>query len=186
VGKLKNDSIMFKESFVFIKILRELKNIQYDWSAVDKLLEEMDMKDYTLGKKIERNRPIVNENSDQEELENNQSGAEEKEENGEQGQKDEEINESKVEEFGEEEEFDFEDDSLFCVACNKSFKSSKSFENHEKSKKHKENVELLKKHMNEENSSLLENNESKSEIKNRQSDEEDENKTGQEKQKYVI
>jgi DnaJ family protein A protein 5 len=47
------------------------------------------------------------------------------------------------------------DDNLFCVACNKAFKSSKSYENHGKSKKHKENVELLKKHMKEEDEHLF-------------------------------
>ena len=31
-------------------------------------------------------------------------------------------------------------DELFCVACNKSFRTEKTFANHEKSKKHKENV----------------------------------------------
>ena len=35
-------------------------------------------------------------------------------------------------------------DSLYCVACNKLFKTAKAFENHENSKKHKENTELLR------------------------------------------
>ena len=39
---------------------------------------------------------------------------------------------------------------LYCVACNKDFKSLKSFQNHEGSKKHKQNVELVKKSMTEE------------------------------------
>jgi len=56
----------------------------------------------------------------------------------------------------QEDNDDFDDD-LFCVACNKAFKSSKSFENHVKSKKHKENVELLKKHMKEEDEHLFAN-----------------------------
>ena len=33
---------------------------------------------------------------------------------------------------------------LYCVACNKVFKTVKAFSNHENSKKHKENVEILK------------------------------------------
>ncbi|XP_050296843.1 dnaJ homolog subfamily C member 21 [Anthonomus grandis grandis] len=50
--------------------------------------------------------------------------------------------------FGEElsgSEQDEEDDlnNLYCVACNKIFKTPKAFENHESSKKHKENVEKL-------------------------------------------
>lgn len=61
-----------------------------------------------------------------------------------------------AEEFGESEESSREElesdkeevdavvDSLYCVACNKIFKTAKAFENHENSKKHKENVEVLK------------------------------------------
>lgn len=43
-----------------------------------------------------------------------------------------------------------EENELYCVACDKSFKSEKSFQNHEGSKKHKKNVELLKQHMKDE------------------------------------
>lgn len=45
---------------------------------------------------------------------------------------------------------DSDNDDLFCVACNKYFKTEKSFANHEKSKKHKENVAMLKNSMLEE------------------------------------
>lgn len=41
-------------------------------------------------------------------------------------------------------------DDLYCVACNKAFKNISSFENHEISKKHREKIELLKKHMQQE------------------------------------
>lgn len=41
-------------------------------------------------------------------------------------------------------------DDLYCVACNKFFKTEKSFANHERSKKHIENAALLKSHMVEE------------------------------------
>lgn len=44
----------------------------------------------------------------------------------------------------ESENEEFEDDSLYCVACNKLFKTPKTFKNHESSKKHKENVLALK------------------------------------------
>lgn len=37
-----------------------------------------------------------------------------------------------------------EDNNLYCVACNKLFKTPKTFKNHESSKKHKENVQILK------------------------------------------
>lgn len=36
---------------------------------------------------------------------------------------------------------------LYCIACDKNFKSDKALANHEKSKKHKENVELIKKEL---------------------------------------
>ena len=48
-----------------------------------------------------------------------------------------------------------DEEDFFCVACDKSFKSDKAFQNHEKSKKHKENVELLKKTMKEEDLSMF-------------------------------
>lgn len=45
---------------------------------------------------------------------------------------------------------DEDPDELYCVACDKCFKSDKAFANHEKSKKHKENVQFLKEAMQEE------------------------------------
>ncbi|XP_008557293.1 dnaJ homolog subfamily C member 21 [Microplitis demolitor] len=54
-------------------------------------------------------------------------------------------------EFGDELSADSEDeneasesDILYCVACNKHFKTPKAFVNHENSKKHKENVLIMK------------------------------------------
>lgn len=44
-------------------------------------------------------------------------------------------------------------DDLYCVACNKFFKTEKSFANHERSKKHIENAALLKSYMVEEENS---------------------------------
>ncbi|XP_054273459.1 dnaJ homolog subfamily C member 21 [Macrosteles quadrilineatus] len=41
-------------------------------------------------------------------------------------------------------ESSFKNDTLYCVACNKIFKTSKAFQNHENSKKHRENVSILK------------------------------------------
>lgn len=71
----------------------------------------------------------------------------------------EEIEKHLAEQFGEElsnselEDEEMEnDDNLYCVACNKVFKTVKAFENHESSKKHREKVELLKVTMNEEES----------------------------------
>ncbi|VEN39690.1 unnamed protein product [Callosobruchus maculatus] len=73
----------------------------------------------------------------------------------------EKIERSLAEEFGEEfsnsdgdEEEEEEDNNLFCVACNKLFKTPKAFENHESSKRHKENVEVLKQIMAEEDEEI--------------------------------
>uniref|UniRef100_A0A2C9LFZ6 C2H2-type domain-containing protein n=1 Tax=Biomphalaria glabrata TaxID=6526 RepID=A0A2C9LFZ6_BIOGL len=41
-------------------------------------------------------------------------------------------------------------DDLYCVACNKSFKSDKAFSNHEKSRKHKEMVAIIAQEMQDE------------------------------------
>ncbi|XP_041358762.1 dnaJ homolog subfamily C member 21-like [Gigantopelta aegis] len=61
------------------------------------------------------------------------------------------VGNNEEEEACEEEEY-YND--LFCVACNKSFKSEKAFSNHGNSKKHKENVALLKAHLQEEEQEL--------------------------------
>lgn len=61
-------------------------------------------------------------------------------------------------EFGEEKSSDgdaesdnngVDDDALYCIACNKIFKTHKAFANHEKSRKHKEKVSILKATMKE-------------------------------------
>ncbi|CAF5133989.1 unnamed protein product, partial [Rotaria sp. Silwood1] len=60
---------------------------------------------------------------------------------------------------------------LYCVACNKSFKSDKAFLNHEKSRKHKEFVLLMKAHIQQENEQLSLNNEDQTNINNDDYDE---------------
>ncbi|CAB3368296.1 Hypothetical predicted protein [Cloeon dipterum] len=58
-----------------------------------------------------------------------------------------EIEQNLTAEFGRDEESDEDEDEpsgMFCVACNKSFKTDKAFANHENSKKHKENVAFIK------------------------------------------
>lgn len=57
------------------------------------------------------------------------------------------IEDSLIAEYGSSDEVESDDDMtncLYCVACNKVFKTEKAFQNHEKSKKHKENIELIK------------------------------------------
>lgn len=69
----------------------------------------------------------------------------------------EDIERQLAEEFGESSSNSEEEDlnNLYCVACNKIFKTPKAFENHELSKKHRENVEKLRVAMMEEENSNL-------------------------------
>lgn len=57
------------------------------------------------------------------------------------------IENSIIAEYGSSDEVESDVDTtdcLYCVACNKVFKTVKAFQNHEKSKKHKDNFELIK------------------------------------------
>lgn len=106
------------------------------WSSVDHKLEELDLEEERREKKLSKK---TLENDESNELENDSQIE----------------NNEKVKGSEDDEESEDYDESLYCVACDKSFKSAKSFQNHEKSKKHKENIELLKKHMKEEDMNLF-------------------------------
>ncbi|CAF0968438.1 unnamed protein product [Brachionus calyciflorus] len=115
-----------------LKRMEQMKNLDYDWSAIDQHLEELELEEKKKSKKKEQVKGDENDSNMGEE------------------------NEEAIEENEQQDlESDY-DDSLYCVACDKSFQSSKSFANHEKSKKHKENIELLKKHMQTEDAKLFE------------------------------
>merc|ERR1739838_1100481 len=75
---------------------------------------------------------------------------------------------------GETGVIDDEDDGLYCVACDKLFRSDKAFANHEKSKKHKENVEILKELMKEEEEEEQKKEEEEDEEEQKKEEEEDE------------
>jgi DnaJ family protein A protein 5 len=111
--------------------------VEPSWSSVNQKLDELDLEEEKRDKKSKKFSILQEDDDklDQGDL-NDESG----------NQKEESDGENDSEEY---------DDSLFCVACDKSFKSAKSFENHEKSKKHKDNIELLKKHMKEEDMNLF-------------------------------
>lgn len=71
----------------------------------------------------------------------------------------EEIEKHVAEHFGEQIS-DSDDDmeepnNLYCIACNKVFKTPKAFENHEVSKKHKENIDRLKQSMLDEETDMI-------------------------------
>uniref|UniRef100_A0AC35TV07 C2H2-type domain-containing protein n=1 Tax=Rhabditophanes sp. KR3021 TaxID=114890 RepID=A0AC35TV07_9BILA len=50
---------------------------------------------------------------------------------------------------------EYEDEELYCVVCEKEFKSPKALENHKNSKKHRQILEELKKHMKDEDKELF-------------------------------
>jgi len=58
--------------------------------------------------------------------------------------------------FGVNEDGEIDPDSYYCVACEKKFRTSKSFTNHQKTKNHKQAVEDLKKFMAEDDQELNE------------------------------
>ncbi|XP_047365186.1 dnaJ homolog subfamily C member 21 isoform X1 [Vespa velutina] len=68
-------------------------------------------------------------------------------------------------EFGEElssdkdseNENNTDDNTLYCVACNKIFKTHKAFANHENSKKHKENIGIMRQSMIQDDQNIQEN-----------------------------
>uniref|UniRef100_A0A8C6T0F3 DnaJ heat shock protein family (Hsp40) member C21 n=1 Tax=Neogobius melanostomus TaxID=47308 RepID=A0A8C6T0F3_9GOBI len=67
---------------------------------------------------------------------------------------------------------------LYCLACDKSFKSDKAKKNHEKSKKHREMVALLRQQLEEEDDSLglkLEEEEREEDNENEEDDEDNDN-----------
>uniref|UniRef100_A0A8C6T4K4 DnaJ homolog subfamily C member 21 n=1 Tax=Neogobius melanostomus TaxID=47308 RepID=A0A8C6T4K4_9GOBI len=80
----------------------------------------------------------------------------------------------------EPDEFSFDDfdSGLYCLACDKSFKSDKAKKNHEKSKKHREMVALLRQQLEEEDDSLglkLEEEEREEDNENEEDDEDNDN-----------
>ena len=71
------------------------------------------------------------------------------------------LSDEEDEEKGEKQESNQSEDeevdpgNMFCVACDKRFKSRPAFENHSKSKKHQQNVDALKKALLEDDSLLI-------------------------------
>jgi len=67
-------------------------------------------------------------------------------------------------EQGEDESEEFDLSSLYCVACDKMFKTEGARQNHDNSKKHKDNIERLRAEMMEEDGLLLQDTQSGSEM----------------------
>ncbi|KAF5844904.1 hypothetical protein GGP41_008773 [Bipolaris sorokiniana] len=57
-------------------------------------------------------------------------------------------------ELDEESEEEIEEEHYECVACNKTFKSERQYDAHEKSKKHQKSIQALKKKMQKDNANL--------------------------------
>ena len=159
-----------------------MKNyVEPEWSTVDHMLDKLDLEEEKRTKKLEKKyHEEANDGEDYAVEEN----LEDDDESGEEIKNESTCKNELSNVVYHEEDSDF-DESLFCVACNKSFKSAKSFENHEKSKKHKDNVEILKKHMSEEDASLfLDNSEQQhNEINEEKSTDKPSPSANQEKQK---
>lgn len=132
----------------FLSHHRQMKTyVAPEWSQVDKELAKLELE------QKKREAKLAGIEYREEEEDDDDDTDEEGNDSTQDGQ-DEDANNIKQNE--NDDDFDDKDENeLFCVACDKSFKSSKSFQNHEKSKKHKENIELLKKHMKEEDMSYL-------------------------------
>ena len=115
------------------------------WSAVDKKLEELDLEEENeRTNKFKSQSAAAASSSVNNNDENDDNNNEEN------------LNDTNLDENAENDDYDDDfDESLFCVACNKAFKNEKSFLNHEKSKKHRDNIDLLKKHMKEEDKKVL-------------------------------
>lgn len=82
-----------------------------------------------------------------------------------------------------DEEIDSDDDfdeDLYCIACDKSFKKEKALRNHENSKKHKENIELLKKHLQDEDEEMRSDKHSDESMEKEESFEKEENQVKEE------
>lgn len=131
-----------------------MKNyVEPEWSTVDHMLEQLDLEEekQRRNKKKQARKEEDNEESDEQSPERQDDVGNDEDSAAKIELEDDAVADNDDIEFDE----DDEEDALFCIACNKSFKSAKSFQNHEKSKKHKENVEILKRHMNEEDAAMF-------------------------------
>jgi hypothetical protein len=134
--------------------------VEPEWSTVDHMLDKLDLEEAKReSAKAKKRIFAANDDEDEEAAESEEDESDSNEAEDDSNNNGDESNEKMQQDDSNnanyEDESDY-DDSLFCVACNKSFKSAKSFENHEKSKKHKDNVDLLKRHMNEDEANLFE------------------------------
>lgn len=140
--KERNDEVRALVAFV----RKRDKRVQAQLHLIEaqKMENKQKMEQLKLQKKLERNAQLNQESiqPDWAKFDNFKSELREIEKNLAK-QFSEEFSNSESEEE-EEEEYD---DNLYCVACNKVFKTPKTFKNHELSKKHKENVIVLKQEM---------------------------------------
>ena len=145
-------------------IVRQMKSyVEPEWSAVESKLREMELDEErrtNARTKASSNKAVVvgedesESDGDAKANEDDEVGSEDGDEKIVDGEGEEENNENDNDDDGDDDDDDA-DESLLCVACDKAFKSAKSFLNHERSKKHKQNVELLKRHMKEEDASFF-------------------------------
>lgn len=115
-----------------LKVLENYK--ESHWSSMSGLERELQMLEANVAKEFGEEHS-EDEEDEAEEVEAEENGNEVEGINGNGGMAE------------EDEDLLLMDDSLYCVACNKDFKSDKAMENHNRSKKHLENMSRLQQEM---------------------------------------
>ncbi|KAK5851961.1 hypothetical protein PBY51_023472 [Eleginops maclovinus] len=130
---------------------------EQSWAAMSELEKELQQMEAQYGKEF-----------------GDGSESEEEELDIDQGEKNSDEGEDAEQPNGDELTMDDYYASLYCPACDKSFKSDKAMKNHEKSKKHREMVAILRQQLEEEDESLGLNVNGKEETKLEDEEEEEE------------
>ncbi|KAI4816677.1 hypothetical protein KUCAC02_008993 [Chaenocephalus aceratus] len=131
----KAEEMRRKQKLSHAKMAEDYK--EQSWAAMSELEKELQQMEAQYGKEF----------GDGSESEDEELEIDPREKNGDEGDDVEQPN-------GDELTMDDYYESLYCPACDKSFKSDKAMKNHQKSKKHREMVALLRQQLEEEDDSL--------------------------------
>ncbi|KAJ4925792.1 hypothetical protein JOQ06_007978 [Pogonophryne albipinna] len=131
----KAEEMRRKQKLSHAKMAEDYK--EQSWAAMSELEKELQQMEAQYGKEF----------GDGSESEDEELEIDPREKNGDEGDDVEQPN-------GDELTMDDYYESLYCPACDKSFKSDKAMKNHQKSKKHREMVALLRQQLEEEDNSL--------------------------------
>ncbi|XP_033978674.1 dnaJ homolog subfamily C member 21 [Trematomus bernacchii] len=131
----KAEEMRRKQKLSHAKMAEDYK--EQSWAAMSELEKELQQMEAQYGKEF----------GDGSESEDEELEIDPREKNGDEGDDVEQPN-------GDEMTMDDYYESLYCPACDKSFKSDKAMKNHQKSKKHREMVALLRQQLEAEDDSL--------------------------------